>query len=85
MSKWDKLLARICLISKDLRFDEVKKILENYGYEMHAPRSGSSHYTFRKAGCQPITIPKHEPIKKAYIEMVKKVVESEETRNEELR
>lgn len=85
MSKWDKLLARICLISKDLRFDEVKKILENYGYEMHAPRSGSSHYTFRKPGCQPITIPKHEPIKKAYIEMVKKVVESEETRNEELR
>ena len=85
MSKWDKLLARICLISKDLRFDEVKKILENYGYEMHAPRSGSSHYTFRKAGCQPITIPKDEPIKKAYIEMVKKVVESEETRNEELR
>ena len=62
-----------------------KKILENYGYEMHAPRSGSSHYTFRKPGCQPITIPKHEPIKKAYIEMVKKVVESEETRNEELR
>lgn len=85
MSKWDKLLARICLISKDLRFDEVKKILENYGYEMHAPRSGSSHYTFRKPGCQPITIPKHEPIKKAYIEMVKKVVESEETRSEELR
>ena len=23
-------------------------ILESYGYEMNAPRSGSSHYTFRK-------------------------------------
>ena len=31
----------------------------------------------------PITIPKHEPIKKAYVEMVKEVVESEGTRNEE--
>lgn len=28
-------------------------------------------------GCAPITIPKHEPIKKVYVEMVKQVVESE--------
>ena len=35
---------------------------------MFSPRSGSSHYTFRKPGCQPITIPKHEPIKKVYVE-----------------
>ena len=44
---------------------------------MNAPKGGSSHYTFRKAGCQPITIPKHEPIKKVYVEMVKQIVESE--------
>lgn len=48
MSKWDKLIARICNLSKDLRFDELRKVLENYGYEMNAPRGGSSHYTFRK-------------------------------------
>ena len=53
MSKWDKLLARICSLSKDLRFDELRRVLESYGYEMSAPRSGSSHYTFRKAGCYP--------------------------------
>ena len=56
MSKWDKLIARICTLSKDLRFDELRKVLESYGYEMYAPRSGSSHYTFRKAGCMPITM-----------------------------
>lgn len=28
-------------------------------------------------GSAPITIPKHEPIKKVYVEMVKQVVESE--------
>lgn len=44
---------------------------------MNAPKGGSSHYTFRKVGCQPITIPKHEPIKKVYVEMVKQIVESE--------
>ncbi len=82
MSKWDKLLARIYTLSKDIRFDELRKVLESYGYEMNAPRSGSSHYTFRKKGCMPITIPKHEPIKKVYVEMVKQIVESEE-RNDE--
>lgn len=51
MTKWDKLIAKILTLSKDLRFDELRKVLESYGYEMHAPRSGSSHYTFRKPGC----------------------------------
>lgn len=77
MSKWDKLLARICRLSNDLRFDELRKVLESYGYTMDAPRSGSSHYTFRRPGSQPVTVPKHEPIKKVYVEMVKNVVESE--------
>ena len=76
MSKWDKLLTKIYALSKDLRFDELRKVLESYGYKMNTPKGGSSHYTFRKAGCQPITIPKHEPIKKVYVEMVKQIVES---------
>ena len=77
MSKWDKLLTRICVLSKDIRFDELRKVLESHGYEMNAPKGGSSHCTFRKSGCQPITIPRHEPIKKVYVEMVKRIVESE--------
>ena len=28
MSKWDKLLTRIYALSKDLRFDELRKVLE---------------------------------------------------------
>lgn len=79
VSKWDKLLERICSMSRDLWFDELRRVLESYGYAMHAPGSGSSHYTFRKPGCRPITIPKHEPIKKIYVEMVKEIVESEGT------
>ncbi len=82
MSKWEKLLARINTLSKDLRFDELRKVLESCGYEMNAPRSGSSHYTFRKSGCQPITVPKHEPIKKIYVEMVKQIIENEEKSDE---
>ena len=77
MSKWDKLIEKILNLSKDMRFDELRKVLESYGYEMNAPRGGSSHYTFRKPGAMPITIPKNEPIKKIYVQMVKEIVESE--------
>ena len=84
MSKWDKLLNKICSLAKDIRFDELRKVLESYGYIMNAPRSGSSHYTFRKQGCQPITIPKHEPIKKVYVEMVRRIVESEAEKDEDI-
>ena len=69
-------------MSGDLRFDELRKILESYGYVMHAPKSGSSHYTFRKPGECPITVPKHKKIKKIYVEMVRKIVEKEENNNE---
>ena len=75
-------ITRICTLSKDLRFDELRKVLESYGYEMNAPRSGSSHFTFRKMGCKSMTIPRHEPIKKVYVEMVKQIVESEAENDE---
>ena len=78
MSQWDKLISKITSLSADLRFAELKKVLENCGYTMHTPKGGSSHATFRKKGCSPITIPRHDPIKKVYVEMVKRVVESED-------
>ena len=81
MSQWDKLLDRVRRLSPDLRFEELKKILESYGYVVSDLKVGSSHYTFRKAGYPPITIPKHKPIKKVYIEMVREVVEREEAEN----
>ena len=83
MSKWLKLLERVCSLSNDIRFEELKKILESYGYVMKGTSSGSSHFTFRKPGCAPITIPKHEPIKKTYIIMVKEILESEEANDNE--
>jgi len=78
MSRFDKLLERIKSLSKDMRFEELRKVLESYGYTMNVPKGGSSHYTFRKPGKMPITIPKHEPIKKVYVQMVKDVIENGE-------
>lgn len=78
MSKWEKLLKKLKHLSTDIRFVELQKILEYYGYTLDTPRSGSSHFTFRKKGKSIITIPKHKPIKKIYIKLVKDIVEKEE-------
>lgn len=78
LSKWEKLLSKITALSKDVRFAELKKILESYGYEGRKPGSGSSHWTFRKQGKPPITIPESEPIKLMYVRMVRDIIESEE-------
>ena len=78
MSQFDKLIQRIYSLDKNLRFEELKKILEYYGYTMSGPAGGSSHKSFRKKGKPTITIPQHHPIKRAYVEEVRKVIESEE-------
>lgn len=83
MSQWEKLLSKILSLSKEMRFSELRKVLEHYGYQMNAPKGGSSHYTFRKKGYYPITIPKHEPIKKVYVEMVKEIIEREVSNHEQ--
>ena len=75
MSKFEKLLMRIKGMSKNMRFEELRKILEAYGYKMSSPSGGSSHRTFRKAGKPPITIPENNPVKRIYILMVKQAIE----------
>ena len=74
MSQWEKLIQDILRKDKSLRFDDLKKALLRIGYTMDQPRGGSSHYTFRKPGCMPITIPKQQPMNRAYIELVADVV-----------
>lgn len=74
MSQWDKLVKRILELDKNLRFEELSKAMIRIGYTMEQPRSGSSHYTFRKPGCMPVTIPKQQPLNKAYIELVAEAV-----------
>ncbi len=75
MSKWEKLIRDILLADKNLRFEQLAAALTKMGYVMHRPGSGGSHYTFRKPGCPPITIPRHTPIKKVYIEIVRDIVQ----------
>ena len=83
MSRWEKLINNILNMSGNMRFQELKRVLEAYGYVMQGTKGGSSHFTFRKPGKNPITIPAHEPIKKIYVEMVRNVVLEEGEDDEE--
>ena len=83
MSQFDKLIQRIRSLDKNMRFEELQKVLESYGYIMCGPGNGSSHKTFRKQGEAIITIPQHYPIKTAYVKEVKAIIESEEKNNED--
>ena len=71
MSQWNKLIDEILKMNKNLRFADLAKVLKKIGYTQSQPKGGSSHYTFRKAGKLPITIPKSSPINRAYIELVR--------------
>ena len=82
MSQWEKLLERICSCPKDLRFNEIKTVLERYGYVMSRPGRGGSHCTFRKDGRARITIPQHEPINSAYVELVIEAISSDEEKKQ---
>lgn len=74
MSKLEKLIQEILKLNKDLRFEELAKVLIRLGYTQYQPSKGSSHYIFRKNGCMPITIPKHKPLKRVYIELVRDII-----------
>ena len=74
MSKLEKLLARVDRLDPNIKFKDIENILIGLGYTKEYPGSGSSHCTFRKKGCNPITIPNKNPIKKPYIILVKQAL-----------
>lgn len=53
MSKWEKMLARIRKMDPDLRFSEIKKVLESYGYVGTFPNGVSNVGAagFQRRGC----------------------------------
>jgi predicted RNA binding protein YcfA (HicA-like mRNA interferase family) len=69
-----KLVGQVLGNPKDINFDDLRRLLEGFGFECHQPRSGSSHYTFRKTGSGPITVPKKKPVNAAYVRKIIKLL-----------
>jgi len=71
MGKLEKLIDEIIKLDKNLRFEELVKVLIKMGYKEKQPGKGSSHYTFRKKDKMPITIVKDFPMDVAYIKKIR--------------
>jgi len=77
MSKLEKLIEEIMEANKDLRFEELAKVLVKLGYSQNQPKGGSSHYIFRKPGFAPISLKKDFPMDVAYIKIVREILTEE--------
>jgi predicted RNA binding protein YcfA (HicA-like mRNA interferase family) len=76
MSQKEKLLHAIRNNPTNVRFEDVRKILESIGYT--AINRGGSHYVFTKKGCETLTIPYKRPVKVVYVKHVIKLIEEHE-------
>ncbi len=75
MSKKEKLIEAIKNNPTNVKFEDLKKILETLGYK--AINNGGSHYVFTKENSMSLTIPYKKPVKVIYVKQVIKIIEEE--------
>ncbi|MDF9406999.1 toxin HicA [Pelotomaculum isophthalicicum JI] len=77
MSKLEKLLQKIKNNPRQVRFEELDKILIRSDFKKRQPRKGSSHYTYTK-GTTLVTVPYDQPhIDIAYVKLAIKALEGD--------
>jgi predicted RNA binding protein YcfA (HicA-like mRNA interferase family) len=76
MGRKEKLLRAIRNNPTNVRFEDLRKILESIGYT--AINRGGSHYVFTQEGCETLTIPYRRPVKVIYVKHVVKLIEEHE-------
>ena len=75
MSKYEKLIKDLENNPIDVKFEVLKKLLENAEYR--AMNNGSSHWQFRKENKETLTIPYKRPVKVIYVKKVLKALKDE--------
>lgn len=70
MTKQDKLIEKLLIKPKGMRFDEIKTVLENSGFRN--VRSRGSHFVFKNSeNGKRVIIPIHNnTVKKCYLEEI---------------
>jgi len=78
MSQLEKLVTKFLREPAEVRFEEVVKLLEAFGYRQHSVKG--SHFTFVKLGARPITVPteKGRRVKRLYVQRINELLELEE-------
>ena len=70
----DKLIEKMKRKPNGIRFQELKRVLEYYGYKMKS-NSGTSHRNFINSEGKVITIKKENPLKAVYVKDALKRIE----------
>ena len=75
MGRLEKLLAKMRRFPPEMRYEEVAKVLEAFGFVEH--RSSGSHHVFYREGCPPLTVPRHRGrvVKATYLKLVLELLE----------
>ena len=73
MSTKEKLLKNIKNNPKNVSYDDIKKILNLYGFELVSIK-GSHHKFRRNENGRSIMVPYHKPIKENYVKDVLKEI-----------
>lgn len=82
MSKLKKLVEQFLRNPPEVRFEEVRYVLEAFGFE--EKRSRGSHHSFRDSLGRKITVPKvgGQKIKGVYVQQIVELLNLEEWNNE---
>ncbi len=88
MSKRKKRLQKLRNNPKDVSFDDLRLVLEDYGFELQ--NIVGSHYTFRimiDENPHLLVIPFHRPIKPIYVkkalQLIDRLINEEDTEEDE--
>lgn len=66
MGQREKLLEQLRGNPKNVRFEDLDRLLRLCGFERRNPQGGS-HYVYKRPGCRPITVPRHKPVESVYV------------------
>jgi len=84
VTKFDKLYAEIVRNPKDVKFEELEKLIIRFGFERRKQRSGSSHFQYAHPDLTEIlTIPFARPIKSIYVRQALDAIQKLEGSEEE--
>ncbi|MDD4753936.1 MAG: hypothetical protein PHT78_11955 [Desulfitobacteriaceae bacterium] len=76
MTKFNKLYAKIARNPKDVDFNELDKVLKQYGFKCGQPGKGSSHYVYYHQKLpDTLSIPRARPVKAIYVRFALNMIE----------
>ncbi|ADG07547.1 type II toxin-antitoxin system HicA family toxin [Kyrpidia tusciae] len=76
LTQLGKLYKRIVQNPKDVRFEDLDRLLRQYGFQRRQPSSGSSHVTYCHDRLPDIlTIPYAKPVKAVYVKRALELID----------